>query len=475
MTSIPTPHAKRMAWQPPTLVAGLAGAALVAACGGGGGGAEDFSVASVDSALALPAATAAAFTEPAATASEYQRHLDTATANAGTEFAGEQRKQWCYSVENAGAPPDLADRSIVPMTKLFDNFYFGGTRSVGQYVLKTATGFFMLDALNNSAEARDFTVPGLQTMGFNPFDIKGILPTHGHGDHYGGAKYMQATYGSPVYIGSADAAALQDPAGRNATSFAPLVGGITTTPIATETLTPQTIAVDGVTLTVLSTPGHTVGTFSGIMPVTEGGKNYKLIFWGGTGTPTTLPLTKQYLDGSERLYQLAKSANVDGTIHTHAFVDGSLKKVDAIRAGTTGGKNPFILGNASTLRSLSILRECSAAKVNSLDATIVNPVWLTTTTQAVASAQLSPLGGNSNVSAKVRVNDPYGPVANVPVTLSLSGGTESCTATTDSTGVAACGFLTKVATSGRVVTAAFQGSTSATKVRLTSAADVTLK
>lgn len=448
-------------------VAACSAAALLWACGGG----NDYNSPFVDSELALPTAAASQFTESPAGTSEYQRHLDAATANAGAEFAGEQRRQWCWSVENAGAPPELQNTTVVPMTRIFDNLYFSGRRWVGQYVLKTPNGYFLLDGLNSTADATDITVPGLQAVGIDPATLKGIMPTHGHGDHYNGAKYMQDTYGGPVYIGSEDAVALTAANPRNAANFA---GSITTTSLPNSVLTPQILSVDGLSLTMLSTPGHTVGTFSGILPASLNGKTYKLVFWGGTGTPTTVPLAKQYLDGSERLYQLAKSENVDGTIHTHPFVDGSLAKVDAIANGTAGGKNPFLIGNASTLRSLSILRECSAAKVNALDATVVNPLWLTTTTEAMVSSRLSSGGGNSNVSAKLRVRDPYGPVANAPVTLSLTGGSESCTATTDADGVAACGFLTEQTTQGRSVTASFDGNTSTSKVWLSSATSVSL-
>lgn len=465
-----TPHPiRRLA--PAALATSAAAATLLAACGGG----SDFAAPFVDSALMLPAAAAPRFTEPPAGTSEYQRHLDTATANAGTEFAGEQRRQWCYSVENPGAPPELQNTTVVPMTRLFDNLYYAGRRWVGVFVLKTANGYFLLDGQNTLADAREITVPGLVAMGIDPATFKAGMPTHGHGDHYNGLKHMQDAYGGPVYIGSADAAALSATNPRNATAFAgSATNFITTTALPTEVLTPQTITVDGQALTVLSTPGHTPGTVSGILPARLGDRTYKLIYWGGTGTPTTLPLAKQYLDGAERTYQLARSENVDGTIHTHPFVDGSLAKVDAIRAGATGGKNPFLIGNASTLRSLSVLRECSAAKVNALDATVVNPVWLTTTVDAVASSVSSSTGSNRNVSAKVRVNDPYGPVANAPVVLRLQGGTESCRATTDATGAAACGFLTTAATEGKALQISFEGVSSTAKLWLASTASVTL-
>ena len=356
------------------------------------------------------------------------------------------------------------------MTKMFDNLYYTGRRWVGQYILKTPNGYFLLDAQNSTDDAKTLTIPGLVSAGINPASLKGIMPTHGHGDHYNGAKFMQDTYGGPVYIGSEDAAALTTANARNAAVFS---GSIVTTSLSTGTMTPQTLAVDGLNLTVLSTPGHTPGTFSGILPAQLGGKTYKLIFWGGTGTPTTLPLAKAYLDGSERLYQLAVTENVDGTIHTHPFVDGSLAKLDAINKGTTGGKNPFLIGNASTLRSLSILRECSAAKVNALDATVINPVWLTTTTE-VAASKLTGSNGTSNVAGLIRVADPYGPVANATVKLSLSGGSDSCTATTDAAGVASCAFLTTQPTQGGIATAQFVGTRTGTQVQLQSSASVAL-
>jgi glyoxylase-like metal-dependent hydrolase (beta-lactamase superfamily II) len=442
----------------PAFTCAAVAAAVLVACGG-----EDaFDRPFKDPALALPAAQPAAFTEPAAGISRYQLHLDTATANAGSEFAGEQRRQWCYSVENPGGPPELNDTAVVPMTKMFDNLYFTGRRWVGQFVLSTPTGYFLLDGLNTNDDARTITVPGLVAAGFDPAAVKGIMPTHGHGDHYNGAKYMQATYGATVYTGSLDARAYT--VNRQGQA---VVDPIITTSIDNAVLTPQTLTVDGLPLTVLSTPGHTAGTMSGILPAIAGGKAYKLAFWGGTGTPTTLPLAMQYLDGAERLYRLAKDQNVDGTIHTHPFVDGSLAKLDKINSGTTGGKNPFLIGNASTLRTLSILRECSAAKVNALDATVVNPVWLTTTTEVVASSQDA--GGNRNVAGLVRVQDPYGPVAEAVVTLGLAGASESCTITTDSLGQGSCAFLTRAVARGQSVMATFAGTTGAEKVRLPSA------
>jgi hypothetical protein len=93
-------------------------------------------------------------------------------------------------------------------------------------------------------------------------------------------------------------------------------------------------------------------------------------------------------------------------------------------------------------------------------------VWLTTTTEVVASVQDG--GENRNVSALARVMDPYGPVAGASVTARLAGVSQSCTATTDSKGVASCAFLTEAKGSAAAVTVSFDGQTTAAKVRLAS-------
>jgi metallo-beta-lactamase class B len=39
-----------------------------------------------------------------------------------------------------------------------------------------------------------YIVGGLKTLGLNAENIKYIIVMHGHGDHYGGAKYMQDNF-----------------------------------------------------------------------------------------------------------------------------------------------------------------------------------------------------------------------------------------------------------------------------------------
>jgi len=373
---------------------------------------------------------------------ESQKHLDAATANAGSDplFVQTLRRQWCYTAENAGVPVELADHTIMPLTQIFDDVWFVGPRWVSQYIFKTDKGFFLIDTLNNAGEAQTITVPALQQLGMTPaFPLLAAMPTHGHPDHFGGASYLQTTFGIPVYLGSADAA--NKP--------------FTVTPLDSTNLAPQSLAIPGnFVLTLLSTPGHTPGTFSGVIPVHHKGVVHKVSYWGGTAMPGTVAAARQYLDGAERLYALSEAVGSEGTIHTHAFVDGSLVHVDEIiAAGGRRDPNPFILGEAQTLRSLAMLRECSAAKVAQLDATALIPVWRVTT---IEFAEHSP----SPHFLSARVASAWGPVVGKPVTFTVGDDGEACVATTDADGVATCDVDSLPRRIGRddIVTASFAGA-----------------
>jgi hypothetical protein len=183
--------------------------------------------------------------------------------------------------------------------------------------------------------------------------------------------------------------------------------------------------------------------------------------------PGTLGPALHYLDGSERLYWLAKLEGADTTMHTHPFVDGTLNRIDTIVAqGGRGEKNPFILGKSQTLRSLAMLRECSAAKVAQLDATQVIPVWRVTTLEFLDQSP-----SNGGVSAKL--SSAWGPVANQGVTFTVENSSddprghgrdkgnpqEICVAKTNAEGIATCSSVRKDALPFDTVVARFEGAT----------------
>ncbi|MFO1247654.1 MAG: MBL fold metallo-hydrolase [Alphaproteobacteria bacterium] len=87
--------------------------------------------------------------------------------------------------------------AITP-TKLFDNLYSVGQNEVSAQALVTSGGIILFDTLSSEDEARNILVPNMIALGLKPQDIKYVVISHEHGDHYGGAPYLQKTYGAKV-------------------------------------------------------------------------------------------------------------------------------------------------------------------------------------------------------------------------------------------------------------------------------------
>ena len=94
--------------------------------------------------------------------------------------------------------------------------------------------------------------------------IKAVIVTHEHADHYGGARWLQETFDTPVYmtkIAWDDLAT--DPANP---------GGLIEPPNRNFTLEDGVgVTFGNITVTPVATPGHTAGTVSLFFPVYENG------------------------------------------------------------------------------------------------------------------------------------------------------------------------------------------------------------
>src|SRR6202050_5370254 len=109
--------------------------------------------------------------------------------------------------------PNRPDDPVIPASKIFDNVY----------IIQTSAGLLMIDSLAaNQVETQ--LLPGFQKLGLDPANVKIILMGHGHGDHFGGSRYMQDHFGSTVYISAADWNLMENPpAGRAGAKKGPAV------------------------------------------------------------------------------------------------------------------------------------------------------------------------------------------------------------------------------------------------------------
>jgi metallo-beta-lactamase class B len=251
----------------------------------------------------------------------------------------------------AGQPPEPA--------KVFDNLYYLGIRHVSAWAVNTPDGIILFDTLDNHTEAADAIEGGLRKLGLDPSRIKYIVVTHGHGDHYGGAKYLADKYKAHVLMSEADWSYMADRFAHDK-PHPGWDGPPTRDMVVTDG---QKLTLGGETVTLYVTPGHTPGTISSLIPVTDHGQKHLVAQWGGTGFnfPHSQENFKIYADSAARFSDIVKKAGADVPLSNHPETDSAIVKNDLLKTRGSG-PNPYVLGKTETANFMMAFSECARAQ-----------------------------------------------------------------------------------------------------------------
>lgn len=310
---------------------------------------------------------AAVLTTQAASEADVQRHVQAAEQAAGTDL------RYFFRLCQPASPtrPRSNDDALAKLiatpgpaaAQAFDNLYYLGSGWVSAWLLKTSDGLVLIDALNTDEEVDRLIVGGMKQLGFEPSQIRTLLITHGHGDHYGGAKRVKEVVGPNLRVVMSDldwtmtatqlefASPLWPPAPRR---------------------DPQrdVAAQDGdslrqgdATMRLYVTPGHTMGTLSPVIEVKANGRTHRALVWGGTSFNFGRDLDRldAYIRSADRMQQVVRELGVDVWLSNHPNFDGTPAKLAAIKAGGAGAPNPYVVGTENVLRALTVAGECARA------------------------------------------------------------------------------------------------------------------
>lgn len=232
---------------------------------------------------------------------------------------------------------------------IFDNVYFIPVPYVSSYAVTTPEGIILIDTLDNENEVKTVMLPAMKKFGLDPATIKYAIITHEHADHFGGAKYLQDTYHTRIY---ASAKAWDGMA----------KGGKVPAPARDQVVTDgMKLTLGGETLTMYLTPGHTVGTLSILIPVTDHGAPHLVYDWGGTSVHNEL--LPAYLSSLERFSSTALKDGADAVISEHQHV---MTRPLGGFTNPAGGKSPLVIGSDGLKRYIDVHLEClkwNAARV----------------------------------------------------------------------------------------------------------------
>lgn len=285
-------------------------------------------------------------------------YLARARAIAGDDLYGDFVHRCITDQRYRERANNLQFNGLLGPAKVFDQLYFVGQNAVSAWALDTPQGIILFDALNSAEEARDILVPALRTMGLDPAQIKYVIITHSHGDHYGGAAYLRATYGAKL-VASAQGWAVMDGMRARGTTVGPFALPAARAQGDVSVQDGETLALGDETLHFYVTPGHTAGTLSTIFDVTDTGRKHIVAFFGGFGAPRD-PLQRYvHIASLDRFADLAAEAGADTIIANHPLQDGAFEKIELLRYRRAGDANPYVVGPDHLARYFKLQVACS--------------------------------------------------------------------------------------------------------------------
>lgn len=288
--------------------------------------------------------------------SENATLLASSTAKAAA-LAGDDLKYLtllCKPVQFQGEAMGKLPMPVSPF-KIFDNVYFLGTNRVSSLAITTSRGIILIDAMNNTSEADQYILGGLKKAGLDPQQVKYILITHGHGDHYGGARELKAQIpGARLLMGAAD---------WDFAAMRPKKQGQDLPPARDMSVTDgQKVMLGDETITVYVTPGHTPGSLAMIIPIKYQGVTHVMSLWGGTTFfPEPYGLA-EFRISLDRFRNLERAAHSEGRLSTHPMWTGATIKMDEMRSHPSS-PNPFFESASTMDRYTKVQDACYEATV----------------------------------------------------------------------------------------------------------------
>lgn len=281
-------------------------------------------------------------------------HVATATRTAGNDPNVRAALRLCPMQPTPAAPT----ATTVEPAKIFDNLYYLGVPSVSAWAVTTSQGIIVIDSLNNSREAETSIEGGLRKLGLDPTQVKYVIITHGHADHYGGAQYLADKLKAQLVMSETD---------WNFLSTAQRSTNPDRGPIPRRGMSVKSgdkLTLGDTSIEIVETPPHTPGAISLIIPLKEGNTIHAGALWGGIGFnfQRTEENFTTYSNSVGRFAGIAKARNVDVQMANHPNFDRAFEKIAALRTRGAGQPHPFVIGGDVQQRIFDVQQDCALAQ-----------------------------------------------------------------------------------------------------------------
>jgi len=247
--------------------------------------------------------------------------------------------------------------------RIFGNLYYIGDKRACPHLIDTGDGLILMDT--GYGHEAEYLKSNIRKLGFRVEDIKIIIHSHGHYDHFGCTDQLKELCNAKVYMSRVDAQLLEEMPERSLIGRGPRPNDpIPHTDVMLED--GDHIRLGNTDILCRLAGGHTPGTMSFFFNVTDGQNTYRVGYWGGVGYNS---MYKEYNEkyrhpyngfhtALEAVYKLWDEP-VDITLGNHPPQNATLEKREWMISHP--GENPF-LDPTCWQAQLSVLKEnCEAA------------------------------------------------------------------------------------------------------------------
>lgn len=166
--------------------------------------------------------------------------------------------------------------------RVFGPIYYVGDKKVCVHLVDTGDGLLLIDA--GFPHTTHMLIEAIYRLGFDPKDVRMILHTHGHFDHFGASESFRRLYGCSLALSRTDAEWI----GRNPdialTEMCDVVSPLCEIPVFDRLVEDgERITMGNVTVECLPIPGHTPGAMAFFMDVSDGERTLRAGLFGGAG------------------------------------------------------------------------------------------------------------------------------------------------------------------------------------------------
>ncbi len=230
-------------------------------------------------------------------------------------------------------------QKIAPF-KVMDNVYYVGPGSVSVWLVPTSAGLILFDTAQEPFV--DTVLDNIRKVGFDPKNIKYILLSHGHLDHFGGANKIKALSGARVALTAGDWDFME----QQAKARPPKAGD---EPPARDMVIKEgdTITLGDTKIKVYVLPGHTPASPAYEFTVYDNKKPYKGFVFGGPGPRNGVQGGTEFLKSIERLEK--EFTDVQVALNVHSYLNSypypnnmGILELRDVKAKNPNGPNPFI-------------------------------------------------------------------------------------------------------------------------------------